>query len=155
MLIAILYFILALFTGDSNDGVSSDSRMAIFNFPIGGSKHIKDFIAKTAIQEVVTPQDFESKISEYYVNITKLLQKSFLQATRGHTVIMAIALECQYSYLPDRFIGEGVAFKRKLRQVRTCSRLKSRGQSFSSFIGEVVALKRKMRQVRTRARLKG
>jgi hypothetical protein len=87
MLIAILYFILALFTGESNDGVSGSRGTTVFNFPIGGSKHIKDLIAKTAIQEVVTPQDLESKISDYYVNITKLLQKSFLQATRGHTII--------------------------------------------------------------------
>ena len=58
---------------------------------------------------MVTPQDLESKIFEYYVMSTKLLSKVSLQATRGHTVIVAIALECQHSYLPDRFIGEAVA----------------------------------------------
>ena len=88
MLIAILCFILALFTGESNDGGVSSGARTIFNFPIGGGKHIKDLIKKTAIQEVVTPQDLESKIFEYYVMSTKLLSKVSLQATRGHTVII-------------------------------------------------------------------
>ncbi len=133
MLIAILYFILALFTGDSNDGVSGSRGTTIFNFPIGGSKHIKDLIAKTAIHDVLTPQDLDSKISEYYVNITKLLPKSFLQATRGHTIIMAIALNSQHSYLPDRFIEEGVAMMEEY-----CQSMAFPKERTESFIQQVV-----------------
>ena len=133
MLIAILCFILALFTGDSNDGGVSSGAKTVFNFPIGDGKHIKDLIKKTAIQEVVTPQDLESKIFEYYVMSTKLLSKVSLQATRGHTVIVAIALECQYSYLPDRFIGEAVAVIEEF-----CKNMGFQQERTDSFIQHVV-----------------
>jgi len=108
MLIVILYLILALITGDSGDGGASSRLATIFNFPIGASKNTKDFNDKMAIQSVVTPQDLDSKISEYYVNMKKLVSKSGLQATRGHTIAMAIAFDYLNSYLPERLISAGI-----------------------------------------------
>ena len=93
MLIAILCFILALFTGDSNDGGVSSGAKTIFNFPIGGGKHIKDLIKKTAIQEMVTPQDLESQIFEYFVKSTKMLSRFFFKERED----TQLALECQNS----------------------------------------------------------
>ena len=87
MLIVILYFILALSTGDSNDGVSSGSRMTIFNFPIGGSKHIKDLIAKTAIQEV-DPSRFREQdlriLCQYYEAAHEVFSSSIEGAHNHH-----------------------------------------------------------------------
>jgi len=83
MLIVILYLILALITGDSGDGGASSRLATIFNFPIGASKNTKDFNDKMAIQSVVTPQDLDSKISEYYVNMKKLVSNRVSRQREG------------------------------------------------------------------------